>query len=118
LTDSWCLSGPSPVVGSYAALHASGDRPSGSGRPLMGQWSAGAASPSLRNQVPQHFRLMHTDEDIERCARSMIRQYGADAAARARRQANEALLRGAPTTGSMWADVAAKIECMQTSAGK
>jgi len=59
---------------------------------------------------------MLTDDDIERCARSMIREYGLNAAARARSRGAEALLRDAPAIGSIWADVAAKIERLQAGA--
>jgi hypothetical protein len=53
---------------------------------------------------------MLTSGDIERCARTMIRQYGADAAGRARRHAEASRQKGAYGVHAIWVDVAAVVE--------
>jgi len=68
------------------------------------------------SHIHRRFLQMLTDEDIERCAKSMLAQYGATAAHRAQRRAEEAVLRGASMTASIWSDVAAKIEQLQAKA--
>jgi len=54
-----------------------------------------------------------TDEDIARCAKAMIRQYGADAAPRAHRHAEASRHNGNYEVHAIWTEVAAVVERLQ-----
>jgi len=56
---------------------------------------------------------MLTDDDIARCAKAMIRQYGAEAAARAQRHAEASRQSGGYGIHAIWTEVAAVAQRLQ-----
>jgi len=58
-----------------------------------------------------------THDDIKRCAQGMVEEFGPDAAHQAHQSANNALLRHAWLTATIWSDIATEIDRLQAEAG-